>query len=103
MSRRYLKSSGQKSSLLQCICFYTFLFESAKMQVISSGQSIQLANFPDLNIVSKYGEATGSYDFQFLRQSPLFIISNPEKPIEYLTKRTKNEHRKSLSSYLMNQ
>lgn len=68
------------------------------MQVISSGQSIQLANFPDLNIVSKYGEpnSTGSYDFQFLRQSPLFITSNPEKPIEYLTKKTKQEHGNSL-------
>lgn len=64
------------------------------MQILSSGQNIVLASFPDFSTISKYGEAntTGAYDFQFLRNSPLFITSNPGLPIEYLVKRQKHEH-----------
>lgn len=63
------------------------------MQVVSSSQSIQLASFPDLSVVHRYGEAnkTGCFDFQFLRQTPLFITSNPDHPIEYLKKNTTND------------
>lgn len=63
------------------------------MEVISAAQNIQLHSFPDLNTHSKYAEAnqSGSYDFQFFRKNVLFIASNPDQPIEYLTKKTASD------------
>lgn len=59
-------------------------------------------SFPQLNTISKYneGNTSGSFDFQFLRKSALFITSNPEHPIEYLTKKSRSDHGELISIVL---
>lgn len=64
------------------------------MQVVSSAQTVQLHGFPDLQPISKYGDGNlkGVCDFQFFQNSLLLVTSNPEQPIEYLTKKkTRND------------
>lgn len=75
------------------------------MQVVSSAQNVQLHNFPDLQAISKYGSgsAKGVSDFQFFQNSLLLVTSNPEQPIEYLTKKKgRNDAGKIMSLTHMN-